>query len=223
MERNAHRLSALELQILEQAISRPVSFYEVLRSDPGRGIRLRDLLIGEETEVEEHSASQMMRPGDLAYGQIWMMPDVATLGRLAPRMIPPDRKIEIVKLRAQLRKKIAKENRELCAADLVRYTDEIRVVYLNIRDAMRRPPTLQNTDGDPFAFHTLTYRIESAQLAFDAHWLRCPGTPQKEEALLDEAVRDSDGVMQSAEIPWSKQGNKLHETLGEHHPWPFEN
>ncbi|MFZ1084903.1 MAG: SEC-C metal-binding domain-containing protein [Terracidiphilus sp.] len=210
LNRNAHRLSVLEFQILEQAISRPVSFYEVVRSDPGRGVRLRDLLIGEETEVEEHSASRMMRPGDLAYGQIWILPEVASLGRLAPRVIPPDRKIEIVKLRAKLRKKIAKQNRELAAADLVRYTDEIRTVYLDIRDAMRRPPTLQNTDGDPFAFHTLTFRIGSAQLAFDALASLAWHATKKE--LLDEAERSSDGELQRVEIPWSKKGNKLHET-----------
>jgi hypothetical protein len=210
MKKNAHRLSELELQVLEQAISRPVSFYEVVRSDPGRGVCLRDLLIGEETEVEEHSASQMMRPGDIAYGQIWMMPGVATLGRLAPRMIPPEQKIVILKLRAYLCQTISKEKRKLCAADLVRCAYEIRATYLAIRNSMLRPPTLQNTDGDPFVFHTLTFRIGSAQMAFDA--LASLAWNVAKEDLLDEAERDSGGILQSVEIPWSKKGNKLHKT-----------
>lgn len=210
LDKNVNRLSQLELLILQQAISRPISFYEVVSSDPGRGVVLRDLLIGEETEVEEHSASKAMRPGDLAYGQIWILPGVATLGRLAPHIIPPGRKVEIVGLRAKLRKKIAKQNRELSAADLVRYTDEIRTVYLDIRDALSRPPTLQNTDGDPFALHTLTFRIGSAQLAFDALAPLAWGVTKKD--LLDSAERDSDGVLQNAEIIWSKKGNKLHKT-----------
>lgn len=210
LDKNLSRLSQLELLILEQAISRPVSFYEVVRSDPGRGVVLRDILIGEETEVEEHSASKMMRPGDLTYGQIWILPEVATLGRLAPHIIPPGRKVEIVKLRAQLRKKVAKQNRELSAADLVRYTDEIRTVYLDIRDAMRRPPKLCNTDGDPFVFHTLTFRIGSAQAAFDALAPLAWGATK--EDLLDSAELNGDGSLQCVEIPWSKKGNKMHKT-----------
>jgi hypothetical protein len=181
-----------------------------VRCDPGCGVRLRDLLIGEETEVEEHSASLQMRPGDLAYGQIWVLPEVATLGRLAPRMIPPNNKVEIVKLRAQLRKKIANKNRELNADDLLRYTEMIRTVYLDIRDALRRPPVLQNTDGELIHFHTLTYRIGSAQLAFDA--LAPLAWNITKEDLLDSAELDKNGALEKVEIPWSKKGNKLHET-----------
>jgi hypothetical protein len=212
LDKNASPLSQLEMQLLAQAISRPISFYEVVRSVPGRGAVLRDLLIGEELEVEEHSASQKMRPGDLTYGQIWILPEVATLGRLAPLIIPPGRKVEIVTLRAKLRRKIAKQNRELTAADLVRYTDEIRTVYLDIRDAMRRPPQFANTDGDPFVFHTLTFRIGSAQVAFDALASLASGMDLTKEELLDSAELNRDGSLQSVEIPWSKKGNKLHKT-----------
>ena len=151
-----------------------------------------------------------MRPGDIAYGQIWMMPGVATLGRLAPRMIPPEQKIVILKLRAYLCQTISKEKRKLCAADLVRCAYEIRATYLAIRNSMLRPPTLQNTDGDPFVFHTLTFRIGSAQMAFDA--LASLAWNVAKEDLLDEAERDSGGILQSVEIPWSKKGNKLHKT-----------
>jgi hypothetical protein len=210
LDKNASRLSLLEMQLLEQAISRPISFYEVVRSVPGRGAVLRDLLIGEEIEIEEHSASKTMRPGDLTYGQIWMLPEVATLGRLAPLVIPPGRKVEVVALRAKLRRKIAKQNRELSAADLLRYSEEIRTVYLDIRDAMRRPPTLQNTDGDPLVFHTLTFRIGSAQVAFDA--LAPLAWGMTKEELHEQAELNSAGVLQSVEITWSKKGNKLHKT-----------
>jgi len=210
MEKNASRLSELELLILEQAASRPVSFYEVVRSDPGRGVVLRDLLIGEEMDVEEHSGSNMMRPGDLTYGQIWILPEVATLGRLAPSMIPPDKKVQIVELRAKLRRKMAKQNRELSAADLIRYTEEIRTVYLDIRDALRRPPKLQNTDGDPFVFHTLAFRISSAQVAFDA--LVPLAWHITKEDLLDGAEWNDDGSLESVEIDWSKKGNPMHKT-----------
>ena len=210
LARNAKRLSGLELLILDQAISRPVSFYEVVRSDPGRGAVLRDVLIGEETEVEEHTASLTMRPGDLVYGQIWILPDVATLGRLAPRPIPPDRKAEIVGLRTRLRRRIAKQNRELDTSDLIRSAEQIRTVYLDIRDALRKPPRLANTDGDLILFHTLTFRIGSAQVAFDA--LAPLAWGQSKEELLVDAERSADGTMKSVEIDWRKKGNKMHKT-----------
>ena len=210
MRKNANRLSELELLILDQAFSRPISFYEVIRSSPGQSVVLRDLLIGEETEVEEHTASQTMRPGDLVYAQIWILPEVASLGRLAPRPIPPDRKVEIIKLRMRLRRKIAKQNRELSATDLVRYSEQIRTVYLDIRDALLTPPKLANTDGDLFVFHTLSFRVGSVQLAFDALAPLAWGLSKKD--LLEGAELNDDGSLKSVEIDWRVKGNRMHKT-----------
>jgi len=208
LEKHASRLSELEVRILLQAISRPVSFYEVIRCSPGKSAALRDVLIGEETEVEEHSATKKMRLGDLVYGQIWILPEVATLGRLAPCAIPPDRKAEIVALRSKLRRKIVKKNRELSVADLIRYTEEIRTVYLDIRDALRRPKKLVNTDGEPFVFHTLTFRIGSAQVAFDA--LASLGWGIAKDELIAGAEWNADGSLQSLDFDWIGKGNRMH-------------
>ena len=46
-------------------------------------------------------------------------------------------KVDIVELRAKLRRKIAKKNRELSAADLLQYSEQIRTVYLDLRDAVQ--------------------------------------------------------------------------------------
>jgi hypothetical protein len=208
LEKHGSRLSELEILILLQAISRPVSFYEVIRCDPGRSVVLRDVLIGEETHVEEHSGSKSMRPGDLAYGQIWILPEVNTLGRLAPRIIPPDRKVEIIALRTRLRRKIAKQNRELSAADLIRYGDDIRIVYLDIRDAMFKPKKLVNTDGEPFVFHTLTFQVGSAQVAFDA-LVPLAWSVDKED-ILEDVERNPDGSLESVEFDWIGKGNRMH-------------
>ena len=208
LDKHADRLSLLEMQIVIQAISQPVSFYEVVRCNQGRSAVLRDVLIGEETEVEEHSATKWMRPGDLAYGQIWKLPEVATIGRLGPRLIRPDQKLEILELRAKLRKKVAKKNRDLNSEDLLRYREEIRTVYLDIRDAALRPKKLTNTDGEPFVLHKLTFRIGSAQLAFDA--LASLAWSIDKETLLEEAGRDAKGSLVSIEFAWLGKGNKLH-------------
>jgi hypothetical protein len=208
LKKAANRLSALEHLILEQAITRPVSFYEIVRVHPGRGAVLRDILIGEETEIEEHSGSEMMRPGDVLYAQIWILPEVATLGRSAPIRIPPDTKVAIIKLRAQLKRKIKRQNRELSADDLTRYTDEVRAVYLDIRDALSKLPKLQNTDGEPFLSHKIHFNTQSAQSTFDALAPLAWGVTREE--LLEEADRNHDGSLRSIEFAWIKKGNKMH-------------
>jgi SEC-C motif/Protein of unknown function (DUF2384) len=202
------RLPELERLILEQAVTQPLSFYEVVRCDPGEGMVLRDVLIGGEVAVIERTASRMLRPGDLGYGQICELPEVTTLGRLAPLCIPPSHKASIVGLREKLRKKIAKQNRGLTAADLIRYRDDIRTVYLDMRDAMRTPPRLTNTDGDPLVLHTLTFRAGSAHAAFEALAPLARGVSKQE--LLTAAKFDRDGTLVSVEIPWQKQGNRIH-------------
>ena len=130
--KKASRLPELERLILEQSIAQPIGFYEVIRCDPGHGMVLRDTLIGGETEVEEHGGSQSLRPGDLIYAQLCRLPGVTTLSRMAPISIPPGHKVEIVGLRAELRQKIAKQNRDLAAEDLIQYREMIRAVYLDV-------------------------------------------------------------------------------------------
>jgi hypothetical protein len=169
---------------------------------------LRDILIGGETEVEEHSASQTISVGDILYGQLCRLPDVTVLSRLAPTPLRPSRKAEIVKLRAWMREKIAKQGRELAEADLIHYEEKIRTEYLNGRDARHAPPILTNTDGELLLLHTLRYRIGSAQVAFDA--LASLAWDHTKEVLLEEADVDADGALRKVEITWTKSGNAMH-------------
>lgn len=210
LREKGHRLSDLERRIAELSISEPLSFYEVVECRPGHSMTLRDVLIGGESDVEEHKGSTFARVGDILYGQLCPLPDVTTFSRMAPLAILPDRKARIVKLRAWMRKKIARLNRNLAAEDLIRYREEIRTCYLDIRDVQRTPPQLRNTDGEPILLHTLTFRIGSAQLAFDA-LAPLAGTGCR-EGLLDDAKIDGDGTLLEVEIPWLVPGNKMHAT-----------
>jgi hypothetical protein len=138
------------------------------------------------------------------------LPDVITLSRMAPFAIPPGKKAPVVALRAQLRRKIAKQERDLAAQDLIRYREMIRTVYLDIRDGLHKPPKLQNTDGDPFIFHTLTFEIGSPQVAFDA--LASLAWGESKEDLLDGAEMAPDGALLSISFDWRKKGNAMHKT-----------
>jgi len=159
----AGSLSEMDRLLLEQATAQPVSFWEVLWSESGERIGLRDILIGTETQVIERSASRTLQKGDIIYGQAWNLQAISIIGCMAPICIPPGWKGEVIELRKKLRRKIAKQNRELAADDLVRYADAIRLTYLTIRDGLHRQPQFANTDGDPLVFHTLHFRIDSPE------------------------------------------------------------
>jgi hypothetical protein len=210
MLEKSKQLTAMERLFLEQATTQPLSFYEVVWNEPGERMVVRDVLMGAETEVIERAGSRTLRPGDLLFAQIWHQPELAVFGSSAPVCIPPDKKIEIIELRKQLRKKIAKQNRDLMAADLLRYADTIRAVYLEIRDALYRPPRFCNTDGDPLLFHTLTFRVESAQTAFET--LASLAVGRSREELLDDAELDVSGKLSSVNFDWIRQGNRKFNT-----------
>jgi len=203
-------LTDMDRVFLEQAVTQPVSFHEILKTEPGERIVLRDLLIGTETEVIERSASCTLRPGDIAYAQVWNLSGLSILGCMAPLGIPPSRKADVFALRKKLRKKIAKQNRDLTAGDVIRYAEDVRETYLNIRDALYAPPVLRNTDGDPLVFHTVTFHIESAEEALDA--LAPLAIERSKQDLLEDAEFDGSGKLRSLTFNWLKKGNRKFST-----------
>lgn len=199
-------LTEMDFMFLEQAATQPVSFHEILRTEPGESIALRDILIGTETEVIERTASRTLRPGDITYAQVWNLSGLSILGCMAPLGIPPRRKADVFALRKKLRKRIAKQNRDLDDADLIRYADDVRETYLNIRDALYSPPVLCNTDGDTLVFHTLTFHVDSAEGVLDA--LAPLAMPRSKEELLERAEFDESGNLRSLTFDWLKKGNR---------------
>ncbi|MGA7218633.1 MAG: SEC-C metal-binding domain-containing protein [Candidatus Sulfotelmatobacter sp.] len=202
------QLTEMESHFLAQAVTQPLSFYEVVRCARGERMTLRDILIGGETEVIEHSATLSVEDGDIIYGQLWNVAGLNVLGCSAPFRIPPRMLADVLVLRRKLRKKIAKSRRELHGADLVRYEDDVREAYLNIRDYLHTPPRITNTDGEALIFHTLTYEIGSAGVAFDALAPLAWGLAK--EDLLRNAELDGDGAVRAIDFDWIKKGNRMH-------------
>lgn len=206
----ARRLSDLDRQFLEQASTQPLSFYEVVWCEPGKRMALHDVLLGQSTEVVEHSATQNLCEGDLVYAQIWHSPAPAVMSFSAPLPIRPRWKTDIIALRKKLRRKIARQKRELSAKDLIVYEDDVRETYLNIRDAMHTPPRLQNTDGDPLVFHTLRFQVGSAAVALEA--LAPLAWASSKQELLEHAELDEHGAIRAIEFDWLKKGNRKHKS-----------
>src|SRR2546426_1186900 len=108
------------------------------------------------------------------------------------------------------RRKAKRENGEIWAEDLARYENDIRGVYLNIRDLLNTPPRICNTDGDPLVLHTITFEIESPQAAFEALAPLAKGLSK--EQLLSNAEYDADGRLRKTELDWIKRGNRKFKT-----------
>ena len=103
---------------------------------------------------------------------------------------------------------VAKANRDLIASAILLvarsnvprasqpvFQHMLNIYALDIRDALNRPPRLCNTDGDSLLFHTMTFRIQSADSAFEALATLAVGRSPKE--LLDDAEIADGGKLQS--------------------------
>lgn len=200
------RLTEMQNHFLQQATTQSLSFFEVLWCKPGERMALRDILLGSETEVIEHSATLLVEAGEILYGQLWNVSGFVVLGCSAPFRIPSRYLAEVLVLRKKLRKKIAKAQRELGPADLVRYEDDVREAYLTIRDILHTPPRFSNTDGESLVLHTLTFHIGSPGVAFEALAPMAWGVSK--EDLLANAEFDEDGAIRSVRMEWIKKGNR---------------
>ena len=201
------RLDPLVGRYIEACCAAPFSFHEIMACEPGHGFRLRDVLVGSELDVVEHSGSTGARVGDLLYAKVVVIDGIAVIDACAPVLFPPSCKPEILELRA----KLPAERGSWCS-DIVRdYDIEVRDIYLSIAESLLYPemPEMANTDGDPIEFHELIYDLESPALAFQA--LKPLAGGMTEEDIQQGAVFDTAGELVSADLIWQRAGNSVHE------------
>jgi hypothetical protein len=211
LERRGARLEPLLKRYLEACLEAAFSFHEILRADPGRGFRTRDLLTGAEHDVREATASRSMQAGDVLFAMLVPIDGIVILEACSPYVLSPQDKIPIIELREQFEAKPVSAAR--FKDDLRGYDIEIREVYIHL---MRRvldphPPILHNTDGELLELNRLVYDVDDAERAFTAlgrtftegEVARAPDGRLERAArvreLLDQAL---DGVarLRSAEV-----------------------
>lgn len=206
LARRGRSLDPLLRSYLDACIKAPLSFHEVLDSDPGQGVRLRDVMTGQEFEVTERSASRSLQRGDMVFGQVVEIGGLALLEASCPFAIPPHHKASVVELRARIL-----PAGDPIARDALRDFDfEMLELYHEIFAGLFNPtlPRLQNTDGDPLSLQKLVYDIDSPQGAFDALKHLC--LDETDENLLSDAVRNPQGDLVAVHFSWLKRGNAQH-------------
>lgn len=201
-ESHGGKLDTLEQRLLDSINRKPYSFLEVQSVDKGRGMTLKDILIGTRIEVQERTGSQYVHSGDVLFGRAVIVDGVGMLIGLSPTLIPPGRKAEII----QLRKRLRHGDSTLNDDTLYNWDTEVRELYFNIDRSLHTMPRMQNTDGDALEFHKLVYEVSSIDVAFEKLSDLC--VTMTPEELRADAALDEAGRMVRVEIPWDRQGHK---------------
>jgi len=155
-------------------------------------------LLDTEHEVFERSGSTLLRAGDLVYGRAVAYEGVTLIVGMGEIALPPHHKLAVIKIRTRLRKEIG----ALAPAIIKAVDDQLRTLYLGLREREMNPapPILTNSDGEALEFHTITCDLESAEAAFTALSSLATGTSRRE--LLAGAQIDDAGRLTEVEIPW---------------------
>lgn len=199
------RLSEMERRFIELSCNQNFSFHEILDCQPGTGFTLRDILLEREVYVTERSATTYAQKGDIVFAKVIQYDSVGLMVGCGSVFLPPAHKPLLIDLRAMMRTEKEKPVENLTTQDLFEWDMEIRDLYFEILDAMRRPPQICNTDGDPLVMHDLLFEIGvSPQAAFDSLKSLALDTPKKE--LYEDAEFDDEGNLTKIEFRWIKKG-----------------
>ena len=208
LKRYGRRLSDLERRLIELIAGAPFSFHEVMTCDPGRGYRLRDVLLGHAVDVMEQSGSQMCEPGDLMFGRAIQVDHVGLMMGCGSTLLPPASKTAVIALRRRLREAPGEMTRETLEV----WADEIRQLYFTLDADLRGMPDLRNAEGDPISLHELYFEIASPEAAFAGLKRLAPGVRKAE--LLRDGAFDDEGRLQAIEFPWLERGRAPGEASG---------
>ncbi|MEZ4220478.1 MAG: SEC-C metal-binding domain-containing protein [Polyangiaceae bacterium] len=156
-----------QIAYLRAALAAPFSFWEVLEVDPGRGLRVRDLLTGQECFVVEQSASGMLRRWEVLFAAVVDLDAFSVFDMIGPYPLPPGARDELVTMArtavAQGRTRRRKfDRREIAAAE----RELAGVYHMHVaRELFKPPPHQRNTDGHALVFCQLHYRCSNLALA----------------------------------------------------------
>ena len=206
LARRRRHLDPLLVRYLEGCAAAAMSFHEVADVEAGRGVTLRDLMLEHETFVVDHSASRSLSAGDVLFAQVVVVDGLALLEGCATVVLGPGNKPAIIELRKRVR-----VNGDLAGAALLKARGtELIDAYLELAAPAFDPrlPQLQNTDGEPIEFCTLTFRVADVEAAVTA--LDTTRLSDDERIHQDDVRRNAAGGLIEAVWTWQRAGNAMH-------------
>ena len=141
-----------------------LSIWEVTDVDPGRGLRVHDLLTGEDRRVDEVKGSRVLVKRDAVLGRVVDHDGISVFCGLHPNRLPPvDGDAVVREVRAKLRRKTApppeRLRDEAIGRFMIRHWEAV-VRTIDLRS--RVPPLLTNTDGDKLMLTTDIFTFSPA-------------------------------------------------------------
>lgn len=172
LESRAWSLNHVEREWLEAQRVSPLSIWEVLEVDRGRGILLRDLLAVRDIFVHEVKGSMTMAPHLIVLCRVVESRGAALIAGLYPQPLPPLEGMNVVRrVRATIKRK------GVVPLEVLRQPDTAMTIMRLWDDAVhtlmtRGMPELRNTDGDDVLMTTERYRFDPARRAEIARALK---------------------------------------------------
>lgn len=212
LEEHGSQLDPLLRRYLEACTQAPLSFFQILRVEPGSGLRVRNLLRVDEFDVAEQSASRTLQVDDVLYAQIVKVDDIAVIEACAPCSLRPLDALGVIAMRERI---LAKHKR---TADAIaqEWDLEFREYYVQRLQAVMEPkiPVLQNFDGDPLVPIKLVFDIDTVSAALESlsHLADADaGTGPKHDLDIE---RDEAGNVTRANFDWLRAGKGRKKTTG---------
>jgi len=201
-EDRAGHLSPAEREWLDVQREAWLSVWEVLESEPGKGVTVRDLLSGETRRVKEVSGSRSMVRGDALLCRVVTQGDLTVFCGMFPRLLPPDAAASVVdRARRRLRAKGAVAPARLRGEAIGRALIEWWAKAVHDGDlTAATPPKLHNTDGDPLMLTTDHFTFQAPARAKVLLAL------ETIEGLVPPEDGDSDGYS------FVRPGNPMHKS-----------
>ena len=144
-----------------------LSIWEITDVDPGRGLRVHDLLTGEDRRVDEVKGSRVLVKRDAVLGRIVDHGGTSVFCGLYPVRLPPLDAAEIVRaVRAKLRRKTAPTPERLGDEAIGRFMiRQWREAVSTMSLRAHVPPKLTNLDGEKLRFTTDVFTFWPARRA----------------------------------------------------------
>ena len=156
---NKSSISSDESAILESANRRPYTFCEVIESQPGAGLVLKDLFQKKQFEIIEKTGSKTLNAGDIILCAT-MLPLEGRLLNIGtgPVMLPPTMKAHIFEMRQDI---LDYYGRKRFSEKLLRMEEpNIIGFYLDIVHDLFNPSlNVSNTDGESVVFHKVVFDL----------------------------------------------------------------
>lgn len=152
-----NRLTPNEREYIERVRRTPLSFWEAVEIEPGRRMRMRDLLLGTELWVYDSTASQSLGRWAIVLAQIAAFENIGFMVGLAPFALPPSCQPEVAELARDLGLGPESGPEALLAFDF-----ECIELYGNLLAGLFNPiaPQIRNTDGDPIEWTTSVFAFD---------------------------------------------------------------